>query len=65
MKFPANAARSFVASQLFPRLTSMSTNIPEREASTKHPEVTSPKENAKGDLKNEATKLFVPLNRGF
>ena len=60
IKLSANAARSLVASQSFHRSTSMSTDMPEREASTKHPEVTSPKENAKGDLENEATKLFVP-----
>ena len=60
MKFSANAARSLVASQSFPRSISKSSHMPDVEASTKYPEVTSPKENAKGDLENEATKLFVP-----
>ena len=60
MKFSANAARSLVASQSFPRSISKSSHMPDVEASTKYPEVIDPKEDAKGDLKNEATKLFVP-----
>ena len=38
MKLSANAARSLVASQSFPCSTSKSSNMPELEASTKHPE---------------------------
>ena len=62
MKLSANAACSLVASQSFPRLISKSSHMPDVEASTNNPEVTSPKEDAKGDLENEATKLFVPPN---
>ena len=39
MKLSANAAHSLVASQSFHPLTSKSSNMPELEASTKHPEV--------------------------
>ena len=38
MKLSANAARSLVASQSFPCSTSKSSNMPDVEASTKHPD---------------------------
>ena len=54
MKFSANAARSLVASQSFPCSISKLSHMPDVEASTNNPEVTKPKEDAKGGLKNEA-----------
>ena len=42
MKLSANAARSLVASQSFPRSTSKSSHMPDVEASTKNPEKCCP-----------------------